>query len=311
MSVSLDRIHEADVRDRVAARVVGRSRELELLIAALSAGRDIVLEGPPGTSKSTLLRAIAGEWGVPMFLVEGNAELSPSVMIGHHSPSEVLSSGYSDASFVPGPLVEAMTQGGILYVEEFNRAPEDTVNALLAAMSERRVVVPRVGEFTAHNGFRLIASMNVFDNLGTKRLSSSILDRMCRLSVDYQSAAEERDVVAGHVEHVVTQGIVDAVEITRATRHRDEVRQGSSVRGAIDLAMVIDRLAAMRRVEVPVSTDGVAHSGPDYIQLVRDATQVALSARVHLHRGAEVTVETVLDDILDLYFAVDLDRDPG
>lgn len=178
MSVSLDRIHEADVRDRVAARVVGRSRELELLIAALSAGRDIVLEGPPGTSKSTLLRAIAGgEWGgVPMFLVEGNAELSPSVMIGHHSPSEVLSSGYSDASFVPGPLVEAMTQGGILYVEEFNRAPEDTVNALLAAMSERRVVVPRVGEFTAHNGFRLIASMNVFDNLGTKRLSSSILD---------------------------------------------------------------------------------------------------------------------------------------
>ncbi|WP_172650808.1 AAA family ATPase [Rhodococcus opacus] len=311
MSVSLDRMHEADVRDRVAARVVGRSHELELLIAALSAGRDIVLEGPPGTSKSTLLRAIAGEWGVPMFLVEGNAELSPSVMIGHHSPSEVLSSGYSDASFVPGPLVEAMTQGGIIYVEEFNRAPEDTVNALLAAMSERRVVVPRVGEFTAHNGFRLIASMNVFDNLGTKRLSSSILDRMCRLSVDYQSAAEERDVVAGHVEHVVTQGIVDAVEITRATRHRDEVRQGSSVRGAIDLAMVIDRLAAMRRVEVPEATDGVARSGPDYIQLVRDATQVALSARVHLHRGAELTVETVLDDILDLYFAVDLDRDPG
>lgn len=312
MSVSLDpAVDEAGVRDRVAARVVGRARELELLIAALSAGRDIVLEGPPGTSKSTLLRAIAQEWGVPMFLAEGNAELSPSVMIGHHSPSEVLASGYSEASFVPGPLVEAMTQGGILYVEEFNRAPEDTVNALLAAMSERRLAVPRVGEFAAQNGFRVIASMNVFDNLGTKRLSSSILDRMCRLSVDYQSAAEERDVVARHLGSRITQGVVDAVEITRATRHRDDVRQGSSVRGAIDLAMVIDRLAGMRRVQVPPATDDAQRSGPDYIQLVRDATQVALSARVHLHRGVDVAVEAVLDEILDLYFAVGLDRAPG
>ncbi|MGE0217547.1 MAG: MoxR family ATPase, partial [Mycolicibacterium sp.] len=47
---------EHRTRDRVAARVVGRSGELELLSAALSAGRDVLLEGPPGPSKSTLLR---------------------------------------------------------------------------------------------------------------------------------------------------------------------------------------------------------------------------------------------------------------
>jgi len=42
--------------DRVAAHLVGRERELTLLLAAVAAGRDIILEGPPGTSKSTLLR---------------------------------------------------------------------------------------------------------------------------------------------------------------------------------------------------------------------------------------------------------------
>lgn len=311
MSVSSQRTADAGIEERVAARLVGRSRELELLIAALSAGRDVLLEGPPGTSKSTLLRAIAAEWGVPMFLVEGNADLAPSVMIGHHSPSQVLASGYSAASFVPGPLVEAMTQGGILYVEEFNRAPEDTINALLAAMSERRVVVPRVGEFPAERGFRVIASMNVFDNLGTKRLSTSILDRMCRLSIDYQSPAEERDVVARHLDHGVTQAVVDAVAITRATRSRGDVRQGSSVRGAIDVAMVIERLASMRQVAAPTTLDGEAHQQPAYVQVVRDATRLGLSARVHLHRGVEMTVEDVLDQILDEYFAPALGDAPG
>jgi MoxR-like ATPase len=43
---------------RIASDLAGRERELRLTLAAVAAGRDIILEGPPGTSKSTLLRAI-------------------------------------------------------------------------------------------------------------------------------------------------------------------------------------------------------------------------------------------------------------
>ena len=46
--------------EEIAAQVVGRRRELTLVLAAVAAGRDIMLEGPPGTSKSTMLRAITG-----------------------------------------------------------------------------------------------------------------------------------------------------------------------------------------------------------------------------------------------------------
>jgi MoxR-like ATPase len=76
--------------DRVAVHLVGRERELTLLLAAVAAGRDIIMEGPPGTSKSTLLRAITAEWGIPLFFVEGNADLTPSKLIGHHNPARVL-----------------------------------------------------------------------------------------------------------------------------------------------------------------------------------------------------------------------------
>ena len=62
----MTRAHEAidlaSAYDRVATHLVGRERELTLTLAAVAAGRDLILEGPPGTSKSTLLRAITAEW---------------------------------------------------------------------------------------------------------------------------------------------------------------------------------------------------------------------------------------------------------
>src|SRR6202451_2965482 len=193
-------VHEpaslASAYERVAAHLVGRERELTLTLAAVAAGRDLILEGPPGTSKSTLLRAITAEWGIPLVFVEGNADLTPAKLVGHHNPARVLREDYSPDNFVDGPLVEAMRHGGFLYIEEFNRAPEDTVNTLLTAMAARRIVVPRVAEVVAARTFRVIASMNPYDNIGTTRLSTSVHDRLCRLAVTSQDAAAARGVVA-------------------------------------------------------------------------------------------------------------------
>src|SRR5690606_24611831 len=78
----------------VRGAVIGRERELELILAAVAAGRDLILEGPPGTTKTTLLKAITAAWGIPLIFVEGNAELTPGRLIGHHDPARVLAEGY-------------------------------------------------------------------------------------------------------------------------------------------------------------------------------------------------------------------------
>jgi MoxR-like ATPase len=283
------------IRDRVARHLVGRERELELVLSAVGAGRDIVLEGPPGTSKTTLLRAITTEWGIPLLFVEGNADLTPSRLIGHHNPARVLREDYSAENFVPGPLVEAMREGGFLYIEEFNRAPDDTLNTLLTAMAERQVTVPRVGTTTAKPTFRVIASMNPYDNVGTVRLSTSISDRLCRLSIGYQDDAAERGIVVLRTGLSGSDRLVaDAVAVTRATRVHPDVRQGSSVRGAIDIALVATEVSELRGV-----------SGRDderYPQVVFDAMTVALSGRVQLDEAAETTPELVLRQIWEDHF---------
>ena len=86
---------------------------------------------------------------MPLVLVEGNAELTPARLVGHHDPSRVLTEDYRPENFVPGPLLRAMTTGALLYVEELNRVPEDTLNVLLGVLSERRTHVPRVGAVDA------------------------------------------------------------------------------------------------------------------------------------------------------------------
>jgi MoxR-like ATPase len=292
-----------DTRARIAARVVGRGRELELILAAVAAGRDLLLEGPPGTSKSTLLRAITAEWGVPLVFVEGNADLTPAKLIGHHNPARVLREDYSPANFVDGPLLEAMRGGGFLYIEEFNRAPEDTLNTLLTAMAEREVAVPRVGRIAARPTFRVIATMNPYDNVGTTRLSTSVHDRLCRLAVTYQDAESERGIVAlraplrAEVPAALAATLMsDAVAVTRATREHPDVRQGSSVRGAIDLTLVAGELLALR---------GIADPGDArYRDTVLDAMVVALSGRIHLDETAETTPEAVLRQIWEDHFVL-------
>ena len=154
--------------------VVGRDREVELLTAALASGAHVLIEGPPGTGKSTLLRHVASGRQVPFFLVEGNAELTPARLVGHFDPALVLTGGYRPDVFVDGPLVEALRCGGLLYVEELNRVPEETLNVLLTVMSERELNVPRLGRVFAEDGFRLVAAMNPYDAVGTARISSAV-----------------------------------------------------------------------------------------------------------------------------------------
>jgi MoxR-like ATPase len=117
-------------------QVVGRQRELELVRAALASGAHILLEGPPGTGKSTLLRQVAASRHAEFVLVEGSAELTPARLVGSFDPALVLEQGYRTENFSDGPLVRAMRDGGLLYVEELNRVPEETINVLLTVMSE-------------------------------------------------------------------------------------------------------------------------------------------------------------------------------
>ena len=145
----------------------------------------MLIEGPPGTGKSTLLRAVADELGLGFEFVEGNAGADAAPGCRSLRPCSCAVEGYDPDVFVDGPLVTAMRDGSLLYVEEINRVPEETINVLITVMSERELHVPRLGRIAAADGFRLVAAMNPFDAIGTARISSAVYDRVfaCRSAI--------------------------------------------------------------------------------------------------------------------------------
>lgn len=102
--------------------------------------------------------------------------------------------------------------------------------------------------------------------------------------------------------------------LTRATREHEAIRQGSSVRGAIDLALIVDRLARLRSVTLPGdgSVEPPRDLPADYTDLVLDGMFVALSGRIHLDEVVEATPEAVLRAIWEQRFVLDPARaEPG
>lgn len=287
----------------LGGRVVGRERESDVVLAALATRRHVLLEGPPGTGKSTLLRAVASELGSELFLVEGNAELTPARLLGAFDPAQVLSTGYCAEAFVDGPMLAAMRSGGLLYVEEINRVPEETLNVLITAMSEREANVPRLGRVVAAPGFTVVAAMNPFDAVGTARISGAVYDRTCRVTMGYQSAEDELAITAREVTALfeslgvsspngstTDERVCRIVDLVRATRAHPDIRQGASVRAAIDLETLCRQLAVRRNVTA------------DDPGVTRDAAVAALSGRIRLFEGSGRTADDVVVELWRRFF---------
>jgi len=227
-------------------RIVGRAAEVRLALACLSAGRNLMLQGPVGVGKSVLAEALARQLARELLRVDGDERYTEQKMTGWFDPALVLKGGYDNEFFIEGPLVRAMRSGGILFVNEINRMPESVQNVLLPAMEERRIVVPQYGEVHAGADFQIIATQNPVEFVATSHLSEALVDRFEFVELDYQSFDEEVEIVRRNIRCPADAELGDLVEravaLTRLTRHHDKVRRGASVRAAIGMVDVASRL---------------------------------------------------------------------
>jgi len=225
-------------------RIIGRTEELRQIVLAHSVGKNILIEGEVGVGKTTLAKAVASIFDSDFYRVDCSEELLPHNLVGYFDPPLVISKGYIEDSYKYGPLAQAMQNGGCLFINEINRMPESTQNSLLTSLDERILEIPKLKTINAHKDFFVVATQNPSAHVGVTVLGEALKDRFIWINLNYQSPEEEisiinqeANLISGSSEKIakISQSVI------QMTRETTSIRRGSSIRGAIDLATLINQ----------------------------------------------------------------------
>ncbi len=307
-----------ELRDRVVREVrkvvVGQDGVVEVLLASVTVGGHLLLEGVPGVAKTLLANAFARAIGVDFKRVQFTPDMLPSDLTG----TMTLRAG--ELAFRAGPVFT-----NLLLADEINRTPPKTQAALLEAMQERQVSVDGVPR-PLPDPFLVVATQNPIEYEGTYPLPEAQLDRfLAKLEVGYPNADDEAAVlrlahngvapatladvqaVTSPAELVAARATVDAttvsegvigyvVALVRKTRELPSVALGASPRGAVHL------LAAAKAAARLAGRDFVT---PDDVVAVAPAV---LRHRVQLRPEAELERYTADDAVATAVSSVPVPR---
>jgi MoxR-like ATPase len=296
-----------DIRSNIERVIQGKSHEVRLALAALTAEGHLLIEDVPGVGKTMLAKAMARSFDCSFRRIQFTPDLLPTDITGVN----VYNQERGDFEFKPGAVFANIVLG-----DEINRASPKTQSALLESMEERQVTVD--GEtYQLGVPFMVVATQNPIEHEGTYPLPEAQLDRFTmRLSLGYPGAEVEAEILATHgtastledIEPVTDASgakrmiaiarqvyVADSlrryiVDVAEATRRHPDVYLGASPRAAIMLLRASRALAA---------SDGRDYAIPDDIKaLVIPVLAHRLIVSADAAMGGR-NAETVLTEALD------------
>lgn len=170
---------------------------LSILDKAYRLGLFVLIIGPKGTGKTSLVRKFASSMNQELFSINFSLRTRESHLIG----TNTIDNG--QINFVNGILIRSMTQGNILYLDELNAAEPDVLLRLDEALDDRRQIVLKESEgqtIVAKEGWFSIGTINPLSHVGTKELPPQIISRFpIRILLDYPPENTELEIIKKHV----------------------------------------------------------------------------------------------------------------
>lgn len=177
------------VKDEVAGRIVRPSipfygkEILEMAIAAILQGQNLLLTGPKATGKNILAENLAYIFNRPSYNVSFHVNTSSGDLIGTDTFED------NEVKLRKGSIYRCAEYGGFGILDEINMAKNDAVSVLHATLDYRRSIdVPGYDKIDLHPTARFIGTMN-YGYAGTKELNEALVSRF--LVIDMPAQTEE------------------------------------------------------------------------------------------------------------------------
>ena len=293
----------SNITTEVSKIVIGKEDIKEILLVGLLSQGHVLIEGLPGTAKTTLAKTFAQVIGGTFKRVQGTPDMLPADIIGFY-----LYHTDGSSTFMPGPIF-----ANVVLADELNRITPRTQAALLEAMQEQQVTVERETH-PLKQPFIVIASQLPYGGAGTSPLTEVQMDRfMFRIWSGFPSAEEENQILRDidkiskpHISSVATPAdiiqlqqkvkkvyIADnirsyIIEILNRLRRHQDLSLGPSPRGGIALFKGSRTLAFIRGRDFVIPDD------------VKRLLIPALSHRLRISAEAEmedVTAEVIINQV--------------
>ena len=211
----------------------------ELAIAAVLAGKNLLLAGPKATGKNVLSENLAALFGRPLWNVSFHINTDASYLVGTDTFDG------NKVSFRPGPIWLCAEKGGFGVLDEINMAKNEALAVLHAALDFRKVLdVPGYDKIDLAPDTRFIATMN-YGYAGTRELNQALTSRFSVLDMPVISEDNLRKLISRRYPSI-REGVRDQlVKLYGELERKAESAEISD--SALDLRGLLDAIALMEQ----------------------------------------------------------------
>jgi nitric oxide reductase NorQ protein len=217
------------------------NNSIHIIDKAFEKGLFVLIIGPKGTGKTSLVREYATQKSKELESVNFSLRTRESHLVGTKNLVD------GNTGFDEGILIKSMKEGNILYLDEINAAEADVLLRLDEALDDRRQIVLKESDgriIKAKDSWFVIATINPLTHVGTKELPPQLLSRFpVRIRLDYPPEDVEYQIIKKHVKNPAESDVLLGIKLANTLRQASAVEElyySPSIRETIAFAKLLE-----------------------------------------------------------------------